>query len=297
MNFSHHRNAASSAQSFIGLNWKFLNESHGNNTKQEQEKPKYSPPKPYSAQRINQLEKVLSQSDGSDASYPSQLLSYVATGERKELLMEALLGDSDSWQAPKVKSPMKISMAMEKDPFAVINPASIKEQDAAVEAAEREVEGAIDKMNAQLEGIDGALEQRDKDFWSSLATLTGGLQERRDSSQMQVAEVMEDLCSVFELTGRKMLTCDSLIQKRNAKQREAFESLAKDKTNLQRQRLEKKREHAFHKESNDVAHRENSALQEELAKVQQTIDQTQRNLLLKQCELRREARRNQNGGP
>ena len=74
--------------------------------------------------------------------------------------------------------------------------------------------------------------------------MTAAIQDRRDQSQMAVAEVMEDLVSMFELVGRKLLTCDTLIQKKDAKQQEALRALQKNRAALQKQRLEKKREHA-----------------------------------------------------
>ena len=58
-----------------------------------------------------------------------------------------------------------------------------------------------------------------------------------------------------------------------------------------RKRLEKKRELNMHKETMDVAKRENSELREELVAVQRQIEQAHRKLIDEEVKRRKNARR------
>jgi len=155
---------------------------------------------------------------------------------------------------------------------------------------EQAVEHTLNRLMDRVNDMGQELQLQDEGFWLSANTLTGSVREQQDRAQMQVAEVMEDLSSMFELVGRKLLTADSLIHKRDEKQRIALDAVEKSRVNLQRQRLEKKREHSYHKEAADVARRENYELREELNRVQQELEQAQRDILLRQCEKRRGGR-------
>ena len=156
---------------------------------------------------------------------------------------------------------------------------------------EQLVEAAMAAVRHRVSQLEDAFVQADHTFVGQLQERLSKHLERHDVAQMQVCAVLESLNAKFEMLGRKVLTCDKLVRDRDARGEGALEHLRQEKATLHRKRLEKKREFNMHKETMDIAKRENSELREELVAVQRQIEQAHRKLIDDEVKRRKNARR------